>query len=73
LDPTHPGDVRLDEEYDLKQILGTGLIRHWNIIFVYILKGSFGEVRLGIQKKTGMRVAIKLVDRNKILVDPFEH
>jgi hypothetical protein len=28
LDPTHPGDVRLDEEYDLKQILGTGLIRH---------------------------------------------
>jgi hypothetical protein len=25
LSTTHPGDIRLDEEYDMKQVLGTGL------------------------------------------------
>jgi serine/threonine protein kinase len=34
---------------------------------VFIILGTFGEVRLAIQKKTQMRVAIKLIDRNKIL------
>ena len=40
-----------DSEYEIKQIIG---------------KGNFGKVLLGISKKTGEKVAIKIIDKLKM-------
>ena len=52
VDLTHPGDKQLYDTYDLCQTLGSG---------------SFGVVRLGIRKSDGLKVAIKILPRKKLI------
>lgn len=53
--PTHPGDIRFKEEFEVKEHIGSG---------------NFGIVSLGIEKKTGKKVAVKIIDKKKVIHSP---
>lgn len=49
--PTHPGDKKLLDEYDVRVSLGSG---------------NFGTVQMGINRTTGEKVAVKSIDKKKL-------
>jgi serine/threonine protein kinase len=50
--PAHPGDTYFASNFTISQTLGTG---------------QFGVVKLGIRKQTGEKVAVKEIDKKKVI------
>ena len=63
-------DARVTAKYNLKEILGKLVVFALSIPIiqnmVLILRGAFSEVYKAINKKTGEKVAIKVVDKKSL-------
>jgi hypothetical protein len=44
-----------------------------NKVYIILLRGSFAIVRSAVNKKTGERVAIKIIDRYNLAMSRFSH